>query len=54
VAQLAAQGLTSDQIAQRLVISVRTAESHLYHAFRKLGAQNRDELRTLLTDPTPP
>jgi len=49
VAQLAAQGLTSDQIAQRLVISVRTAESHLYHAFRKLGAHHRDELPALLT-----
>jgi DNA-binding CsgD family transcriptional regulator len=52
VAQLAAQGLTSDQIAGRLVISVRTAESHLYHAFRKLGAHNRDELQALLADGT--
>jgi DNA-binding CsgD family transcriptional regulator len=52
VGQLAAQGLTSDQIAQRLVISVRTAESHLYHAFRKLGAHNRDELQALLADRT--
>ena len=49
VAQLAAQGLTSDQIAQQLVISVRTAESHLYHVFRKLGAHSRDELHALLT-----
>lgn len=48
VARLAAQGLTSDQIAQRLVISVRTAESHLYHVFGKLGVHTRDELRTLL------
>jgi DNA-binding CsgD family transcriptional regulator len=53
VTQLAAQGLTSDQIAQRLTISVRTAESHLYHAYRKLGAHHRDELPTLLTDRTP-
>jgi len=50
VARLAAQGLTSYQIAQRLVISVRTAESHLYHAFRKLGAHHRDELQALLAD----
>jgi DNA-binding CsgD family transcriptional regulator len=50
VARLAAQGLTSDQIAQRLVISVRTAESHLYHAFRKLGAHHRDELQALFAD----
>ena len=50
VARLAAHGLTSDQIAQRLVISVRTAESHLYHAFRKLGVHTRDELQVLLAD----
>ncbi|HYB87710.1 MAG TPA: helix-turn-helix transcriptional regulator, partial [Streptosporangiaceae bacterium] len=50
VARLAAQGLTSDQIAQRLVISVRTAESHLYHVFRKLGVHTRDELQALLAD----
>jgi DNA-binding CsgD family transcriptional regulator len=50
VAQLAAKGLTSDQIAQQLVISVRTAESHLYHAFRKLGVHTRDELQALLAD----
>ncbi len=52
VARLAAHGLTSDQIAQRLVISVRTAESHLYHAFRKLGVHTRDELQALLADGT--
>lgn len=52
VARLAAQGLTSDQIAGQLVISVRTAESHLYHVFRKLGAHSRDELRALLTGDT--
>jgi DNA-binding CsgD family transcriptional regulator len=52
VARLAAQGLTSDQIAQRLVISVRTAESHLYHVFRKLGVHTRNELQALLADGT--
>ena len=52
VAQLAAHGLTSDQIAQQLVISVRTAESHLYHAFHKLGVHTRNELQTLLADRT--
>jgi DNA-binding CsgD family transcriptional regulator len=48
IARLAAQGLTSEQIAQRLVISVRTAESHLYHVFRKLGVHTRDQLQELL------
>lgn len=52
VAQLAAHGLTSDQIAQQLVISVRTAESHLYHAFRKLGVHTREQLQALLADST--
>ena len=52
VAQLAAHGLTSDQIAQQLVISARTAESHLYHAFKKLGVHTREQLQALLADGT--
>jgi DNA-binding NarL/FixJ family response regulator len=50
VARLAASGLTNHQIAERLVVSVRTVESHLYHAFDKLGVANRAELQTTLTD----
>lgn len=50
IAQLAAAGLTSDNIAQRLVLSVRTVESHLYHAFVKLGVTSRAELGPLLDD----
>jgi DNA-binding CsgD family transcriptional regulator len=34
---LAAQGLTNPQIAERLVLSIRTVESHLYRLRRKLG-----------------
>ncbi len=37
ILQLAGQGLTHRQIAERLVVSVRTVESHLYHARQKLG-----------------
>lgn len=44
VARLAAAGLTNSQIASRLVVSVRTVESHLYHAFDKLGVASRSEL----------
>jgi DNA-binding NarL/FixJ family response regulator len=44
VARLAAAGLTNNEIAQRLVVSVRTVESHLYHAFDKLGVSSRNEL----------
>ena len=49
VARLAASGLTNHQIAELLVVSVRTVESHLYHAFDKLGVNNRAELQTTLT-----
>jgi DNA-binding NarL/FixJ family response regulator len=41
---LASRGLTNTQIADRLVLSVRTIESHLYHAMQKLGVSNRQDL----------
>lgn len=44
VAHLAAQGLSNAQIADRLVLSVRTVESHLYQVFAKLGVERRDQL----------
>ncbi len=47
IVTLAASGLSNRQIAQRLVVSVRTVENHLYHACTKLGASGRAELTTL-------
>ncbi len=44
VAALAAAALTDRQIAERLVLSVRTVESHLARAYRKLGLSSRREL----------
>jgi DNA-binding CsgD family transcriptional regulator len=44
VAVLTAQGLTSRAIAERLVVSPRTIESHLYRIFAKLGIADRSEL----------
>ena len=41
---LASRGLSNAQIADRLVLSVRTVESHLYHAMQKLGVSNRQDL----------
>jgi DNA-binding NarL/FixJ family response regulator len=41
---LAAQGLTNPEIADRLVLSVRTVESHLYRAMHKLGVRDRRDL----------
>jgi DNA-binding CsgD family transcriptional regulator len=44
VAQLVAQGLTNRQIAQRLVISERTAENHVQHILGKLGFATRSQI----------
>jgi DNA-binding NarL/FixJ family response regulator len=44
IVSLAANGASNAEIAERLVLSVRTVESHLYRAMRKLGATTRQEL----------
>jgi ATP/maltotriose-dependent transcriptional regulator MalT len=48
VAMLAAQHLTSTEIAQRLVLSLRTVENHLQRCYAKLGISSRSELRPVL------
>ncbi|MBW3657007.1 MAG: LuxR C-terminal-related transcriptional regulator [Actinobacteria bacterium] len=48
VALLAANGLTSPQIAERLVVSVRTVDNHLASVYRKLDIAGRDELPAAL------
>ncbi|MGH9223682.1 MAG: helix-turn-helix domain-containing protein, partial [Acidimicrobiales bacterium] len=44
VAGLAAAGLTNRQIGERLFVSPRTVETHLGHAFAKLGVATRAHL----------
>lgn|GEM_PF-5691427 len=44
VARLAAQGRSNDQIAQALFVTRRTVETHLTHAYAKLGITSRREL----------
>ena len=44
VLQLAAEGLTSQQIAAKLFISPRTAETHRANLMRKLGFKSQTEL----------
>ncbi|MFF5043324.1 AAA family ATPase [Streptomyces nigra] len=44
VAQLAATGLTNRRIARELVLSAKTVEYHLSHAYAKLGIRSRVEL----------
>ena len=39
--QLAARGLTTRQIADRLVISPKTADHHIQHIYTKIGVSNR-------------
>jgi DNA-binding NarL/FixJ family response regulator len=44
VAALVAEGLTNRQIAQRLVISERTAQNHVQHILTKLGFATRGQV----------
>ena len=44
VASLAADGLSSDAIAKRLFLSVRTVDNHMQHVYQKLGIASRRDL----------
>ena len=48
IARLAAAGLSDRAIADRLVVSVRTVQTHLHNIYGKLGAAGRRELATIL------
>ena len=48
VARLAGRGLSDREIADDLVLSIRTVQSHLASAYRKLGITSRNELGSLL------
>ncbi|ALJ19208.1 helix-turn-helix transcriptional regulator [Microbacterium sp. No. 7] len=47
VARLVAVGMSNREIADLLVVTVRTVESHVSHAMRKCGVASRHELRDL-------
>jgi DNA-binding CsgD family transcriptional regulator len=49
IALLAASGMTSHEIAGRLVLSARTVDNHLQRVYRKLGIAGRGELAGLVT-----
>jgi non-specific serine/threonine protein kinase len=44
IVALVARGLTNREIADRLVVSVRTVETHVARALSKLGFGNRGQL----------
>ncbi|MBF0689059.1 MAG: AAA family ATPase [Cellulomonas sp.] len=49
-AALVARGLSNREIAERLVVSVRTVEGHLYRAGRKLGVADRAAMAAVVGD----
>ncbi|WP_199845793.1 response regulator transcription factor, partial [Streptomyces europaeiscabiei] len=48
IAELVAQGLTSQAVADRLYVSRRTVETHVSRIFRKTGVSSRTALATLM------
>ena len=59
VLRLLASGLTNRAIADRLVLSVRTVETHVAHVYAKLGVTTRVQATAIainrgLADPIPP
>ena len=51
VADLVARGMSNAEIAERLVVSVRTIESHVSHVLAKLGARRRAEVAAIAPRP---
>ncbi|MDV7088662.1 helix-turn-helix transcriptional regulator [Rhodococcus opacus] len=53
IGTLVAQGMSNQQIADRLTMSVRTVEGHIYRAATKLGFTKRAEFAALVRDKVP-
>jgi DNA-binding CsgD family transcriptional regulator len=48
IVMLIGEGLSNRAVAERLTLSVRTVESHIYRAMTKTGTTSRDELAALI------
>jgi DNA-binding CsgD family transcriptional regulator len=48
IISLAAQGLSNKEIADRLTMSIRSVEGHLFRASQRVGANNREQLISML------
>ncbi|OBF21701.1 LuxR family transcriptional regulator [Mycobacterium sp. ACS4331] len=51
IVMLIGEGLSNRAIAARLIVSVRTVESHIYKAMAKTGTARREELAALVSRP---
>ena len=51
IAQMASAGDTNRAIGQRLYLSPRTVQSHMYRIFPKLGITTRNQLRDAFSEP---
>lgn len=50
IATLAVEGMSNQEIANELVLSVRTVESHMHRVMKKVGAESRSDLESVLPD----
>jgi DNA-binding CsgD family transcriptional regulator len=50
IISLAAQGLSNKQMADRLTVSIRSIEGHLFRACQRVGANNREQLISVLRE----
>jgi DNA-binding CsgD family transcriptional regulator len=48
VVELVVAGFSNREIAEKLVMSVRTVEGHVYRACQRVGAQSREELASII------
>ena len=53
IARMAAEDMTNREIAQALFVTVKTVETHLGRAYRKLGISSRRELPRALQHAEP-
>jgi DNA-binding CsgD family transcriptional regulator len=54
VAELVASGLSNQEVAETLFVTLRTVETHLTHAYGKLGITSRAELPAALAGEAAP
>jgi ATP/maltotriose-dependent transcriptional regulator MalT len=50
IVRMAAAGMSNEEIANQLVVSIRTVHNHLHQAYTKLGVHGRAELGDVLKD----